>query len=61
MNEKLDSGGLMRCCTGSWDEAMDLELGREWVNGDIIECRYLPGDIDHRIVRRDGIWGWDHE
>ena len=56
-DEKLDFGGLMRCCTETWDEVMD---GRHvWKDGDTIQCKYGKSS-DHRMIRKNGVWRWDH-
>ncbi len=62
-DEKLNPGGLMRCCTETWNDTMI-----EWrdvhskppKDGDTIQCKYGKSS-DHRMIRKDGVWRWDHE
>lgn len=57
-DERLHTGGLMRCCVASWGAAMGTARG--WQDGDRIQCKYAPDDEWHRMVRVDGTWEWDH-
>ena len=55
-DERLHVGGLMRCCTDSWDR--EVGTARRWQDGDVITCHHTDDDISHRMVREDGIWSW---
>jgi len=55
-DERLHTGGLMRCCIASWEAAMGTARG--WQDGDVIHCRYATDDDSHRMVREAGVWSW---
>lgn len=57
-DEDLDTGGLMRCCTSTW--RIEMGSDRTWEDGDIIQCHHSD-DPSHRMIRRDGVWGWDYD
>ena len=62
--ERLNLGGLMRCCTDSWRAAMAAwseTHARPPVDGDIITCEYVTGPVAgawHQMERVAGRWYW---
>lgn len=52
--ERLAIGGLMRCCTGTWDKAIQ-ERPDGHTDGDELPCEHC----DSRMVRTEGVWRWD--
>ena len=60
MPETISIGGLMRCCTGTWNQEMIVQALRDWQDGETIQCQYAKDDPTHRMVRVEGVWRWDH-
>lgn len=56
--ERLEIGGLYRCCTDTWHRAM-AEINKNYQDGDTIQCDYTT-DSTHQMVRLGGRWRWNH-
>ena len=59
--EVIHTGGLMRCCTGTWSDTMtewDDVHSQPPKDGDTIQCKYSD-DEWHKMIRVDGVWQWD--
>jgi hypothetical protein len=56
--ETLAIGGLMRCCTGTWNAVMIQEALRAWQDGDTVQCDVAKDDSTHRMIRTGGVWRW---
>ena len=50
---RLFIGGLMRCCTGTWDEKVKDVPQTE---GQIIPCNYCESSM----IFKDGAWRWNN-
>jgi len=51
---RLFIGGLMRCCTETWDEKVENVPQEE---GQIIPCNWCESSM----IFKDGTWRWNHE
>lgn len=57
----LRIGGLLRCCT---DTVYALYLdgpAAQAHEGQILQCKHLPDNPDHRMIFRAGAWEWLRE
>jgi hypothetical protein len=46
-------GGLMRCCTGTYEE--QAPPASESKDGDVLPCRYCKSSM----ILRNGAWEWN--
>lgn len=55
---RVNTDGLMRCCTGTLDKIAIETPDREFNNGDTIQCMYTD-NTSHNMVLENGIWKWN--
>ena len=52
---KLRPGGLMRCCTQTLADVMEVATEQP-KEGDVLRCNYCKRD---NMIFRDGAWEWN--
>jgi hypothetical protein len=56
VGERLRPGGLMRCCTATLAE--HIEVGGPVAVGDILPCKHCSSSMR---IAADGVWEWNHD
>ena len=59
--DKVNDGGVMRCCLESLGDLYPLGPAALAAEGQIHQCKHAPDDPDHRLIFRDGTWYWHRE
>lgn len=59
--DRVKTGGLMRCCLETLDDLYADGPARMAAEGQVLQCKYAPGNPLHRMIFRSGAWEWDHE
>lgn len=58
-NDRIEIGGMMRCCSETISDLYPDGPGRVATEGQTLQCKYVPDRDTHRVIFRDGYWRWD--
>jgi hypothetical protein len=58
--DTVKTGGLMRCCLETITDLYPDGPAAIGTEGQVLQCKYAPGNPLHRMIFRGGSWEWDH-
>lgn len=59
MNDRVHTGGLMRCCLETIGDLYPAGPAEVATEGQCLQCKYAADNPDHRMIFRNGAWEWD--
>jgi hypothetical protein len=59
--DRVNIGGLMRCCLASLSELYPNGAAKIAAEGQTLQCKFAPDSINHRMIFDAGVWRWWRE
>jgi len=57
--DRVNTGGLMRCCTSTLAELYPDGPAKVATQGQTLQCKYTNDPV-HQMIFEDGVWRWHH-